>query len=103
MIKKTTSFIRIILLFMVFSTIKNAWSYDYPVAGLQPHSRPTGAPVIKEVVKNQIIVNKELWGIEPPLPPNIANFLSNQGNWFTPFSRPGMLSPYDLRNKHWGF
>jgi hypothetical protein len=73
---------------------------DYPIAGLQPDRRPAGAPVIGEVAKDEAWQVQATAGITPPLPASIQGMLADQGNWYTPFSQPGMTGPYDLRRRH---
>lgn len=73
----------------------------YPIAGVEPWHRPTGAPVIKEVRKDKAWYRRALHGIRPPYPASFR-FLEDQGNWYTPFNHPGMLPPYDLRRWHTG-
>lgn len=69
------------------------------IAGLNPSQRPEGAPVIREVDKPEGWYTRALTGISRPYPPSLR-FLEDQGNWYTPFNRPGMLPPYDLRGWH---
>ena len=69
---------------------------EYPIAGTQPSQRPQGAPVIQQVQRDPGWYNRALTGISMPYP-NSLRFLENQGNWYTPFDRPGMHSPYDIR------
>jgi hypothetical protein len=71
----------------------------FPIAGTQPWERPAGAPVIREVQKPAGWFTRALTGISQPYPPSLR-FLEDQGNWYTPFNRPGMLSPYDIRGWH---
>ena len=71
----------------------------YPVAGLAPYQRPTGAPVIAHVSHGPPWYAAALTGVIPPYPTSLR-FLEDQGNWYTPFNRPGMLPPYDLRGWH---
>ena len=71
-------------------------SAEYPVAGVQPEQRPAGAPVIQQVQKNGAWYARALTGLQPPYPASMR-FLEDQGNWFTPFSHPGMTGRYDLR------
>jgi hypothetical protein len=71
----------------------------YPVAGTTPWQRPAGAPVIEWVRHDQGWYEHALTGISPPYPRSLY-FLDNQGNWYTPFNRPGMLPPYDIRGWH---
>lgn len=72
---------------------------DYPIGGSTPDRRPEGAPVITEVVRDQAWYQEALRGISQPYPPGLQ-FLDDQGNWYTPFDRPGMLGRYDLRGWH---
>jgi hypothetical protein len=37
--------------------------------------------------------------VSQPYPASLR-FLEDQGNWYTPFNRPGMLPPYDIRGWH---
>lgn len=69
------------------------------IAGLHPDQRPEGAPIITEVFKDQAWYAKALTGVSWPYP-NSLRFLDNQGNWYTPFTRPGMIGRYDLRGWH---
>ncbi len=75
-----------------FSAIATA---DYPIAGTTPWQRPVGAPVIEWVQHDRAWFAKALTGISQPYPRSLY-FLDNQGNWYTPFNRPGMPA-YDLR------
>lgn len=69
------------------------------IAGVAPYQRPAGAPVITEYHKDAAWFAQALHGIEPPFPYSLR-FLESQGAWFTPFRRPGMTGPYDIRNWH---
>lgn len=69
----------------------------YPVAGLEPDQRPAGAPAITTAQEPGA---GALHGVIAPVPENIGKFLRNQGNWYTPFTRPGMTGPYDIRGWH---
>ncbi len=71
----------------------------YPIAGTTPWQRPVGAPVIEWVQHDKAWFENALTGISPPYPRSLY-FLDNQGNWYTPFNRPGMLPPYDIRGWH---
>jgi hypothetical protein len=71
----------------------------YPVAGLAPQARPAGAPTISSFERTAAWRANALKGVSEPYPPSL-NFLDNQGAWYTPFSRPGMPTPYDLRGLH---
>lgn len=69
------------------------------IAGLNPDQRPINAPVILEVFKDQAWYAKALTGVTQPYP-NSLRFLDDQGNWYTPFNRPGMTGRYDIRGWH---
>ncbi|MBK8508065.1 MAG: hypothetical protein V9G63_16060 [Candidatus Competibacter sp.] len=69
------------------------------ISGLIPSQRPANAPIIKIVQKNGSWYKKALTGIEPPYPFSLR-FLEDQGNWHTPFNRPGMTGAYDIRGWH---
>ena len=71
----------------------------YPIAGVHPDRRPEGAPVIDAVKKDEAWYAHSLRGVTKPYP-NSLKFLEDQGNWFTPFTRPGMPGPYDIRGLH---
>jgi hypothetical protein len=72
---------------------------DYPVAGTAPWQRPIGAPVITEVDHPGAWYTAALYGVSRPYPYSLR-FLEYQGNWNTPFNRPGMPAPYDIRGWH---
>ena len=72
---------------------------DYPIAGLNPSQRPVGAPVIEWVNHDQSWYQHALTGIQQPYPRSLY-FLDNQGDWHTPFNRPGMKGRYDIRGWH---
>lgn len=71
----------------------------YPIAGTTPYQRPAGAPTIEWVQHDQTWFKKSLTGVKRPFPRSLY-FLDNQGNWYTPFTRPGMPGRYDLRGWH---
>lgn len=71
----------------------------YPVGGTQPSQRPAGAPVIRTVDKPAGWYTRALTGISRPYPASLR-FLEDQGNWYTPFDRPGMIGRYDIRGWH---
>ncbi len=76
---------------------------EYPVAGTTPEQRPSGAPVLKKVVKNDAWYQNALKGIEYPQTEGgiqLFNLLLQQGNWYSPFIHPGMVGKYDIRNMH---
>ncbi len=71
----------------------------YPIAGVTPWQRPEGAPTILWLQHDKAWYQEALTGIRPFYPYSLY-FLDNQGNWYTPFTRPGMLPPYDIRGWH---
>jgi hypothetical protein len=71
----------------------------YPIAGTQPSARPAGAPVVREVLKPAGWYSEALNAISKPYPTSLG-FLEDQGNWYTPFNRPGMVGRYDIRRWH---
>jgi hypothetical protein len=70
------------------------------VAGLAPWQHPAAAPAIKEFAPGDAWRTAALRGVDTPVPDTIARFLDSQGAWYTPFTRPGMPGPYDLRGMH---
>lgn len=68
---------------------------SYPIAGVDPDRRPEGAPIIREVQRSKDWEKRFYQGISKPYPPHLDAV--DQGAWYTPFSRPGMTEPYDLR------
>lgn len=69
------------------------------VAGTSPSTRPATAPVIKKVTHDGAWYSQALRGVDEPYPASFR-FLEHQGAWHTPFNRPGMVGPYDLRGWH---
>jgi hypothetical protein len=69
------------------------------IAGLKPWERPAGAPVITEFAKDQAWYAAALQGVDKPYPGSLK-FLDDQGGWFNPFTRPGMLGLFDIRGWH---
>ncbi len=76
-----------------------AAAQSFPVAGLTPSERPASAPVVAEFPKDADWYARALTGVEPPYPASLR-FLEDQGAWHTPFLRPGMTGPYDIRRWH---
>ena len=74
---------------------------EYPIAGLTPYERPSGAPVIEQVVKKDGWYQDALTGVSKPYPSSLG-FLEDQGNWYTPFIHPGMPGRYDIRGWYGG-
>ena len=72
---------------------------DYPIAGTQPDQRPEGAPEVSQMSKDRSWYDRALTGLYPPHPRSFR-FLEDQGNWYTPFTIPGMTGPYDIRGWH---
>ena len=72
---------------------------EFPVAGTQPYARPVGAPTITTVTRDQAWFQRAMRGISQPYPASLG-WLNDQGNWYTPFNRPGMPPPYDIRGWH---
>lgn len=70
-----------------------------PVAGLEPHQRPAGAPALVEFRQTPQWRAHALQGVAEPVPPSLK-FLDSQGAWYTPFNHPGMDGRYDLRALH---
>ena len=66
------------------------------VAGLAPHQRPEGAPVIKDFTPDPAWRARALTGVSAPVPASLQ-FLDHQGAWYTPFNHPGWPGYYDLR------
>lgn len=65
------------------------------VAGLRPFERPAGAPVVNAFEASDAWRAKALKGVGEPQ--TGVGFLKDQGAWYTPFNRPNMPSPYDIR------
>ena len=72
----------------------------YPIAGITPHQRPENAPLISQSPEKDADWYKNaLHSIAEPYPASLR-FLDDQGDWHTPFNRPGMTGPYDIRKWH---
>lgn len=69
------------------------------IAGLRPHERPAAAPKTTTLVRDPRWLAGATEGIVEPVPPSLK-FLQDQGDWYTPFIRPGMPGPYDIRGLH---
>jgi len=72
---------------------------DTVITGVAADRRPVTAPTIHVFTKDAAWYEHSLQGIERPYPASLR-FLEDQGAWFTPFSRPGMTGPYDIRRWH---
>lgn len=88
-----------ITVFVVSSAMCDVTGAEYPVAGTMPWQRPPGAPVITSVDHPGAWYTAALHGVTRPYPYSLR-FLEDQGNWHTPFNRPGMPGPYDIRGWH---
>ncbi|MDY6991804.1 MAG: hypothetical protein SVR94_04245 [Pseudomonadota bacterium] len=73
-----------------------ATAEDIFIAGVHPERRPVNAPMIQKVEKARQWYDQAVSGISPPFPASFR-FLDDQGRWYTPFNRPGMPPPYDIR------
>lgn len=69
------------------------------VAGTTPDRRPEAAPRISTFKLGPDALRSATKGVEKPHPQSLR-FLDNQGAWYTPFDRPGMPGPYDIRGLH---
>lgn len=69
------------------------------IAGTAPSVRPANAPIITEFIKDAKWMVRALHGVDEPYPASLS-FLDDQGAWFNPFIRPGMLGVYDIRHWH---
>lgn len=69
------------------------------VAGSTPSARPANAPSLLAVARDAGWYDKALSGVAAPYPQSLK-FLADQGNWYTPFTEPGMTGPYDIRHRH---
>ena len=90
---------RTIAAIALVSSASSMAAADYPIAGTSPAERPQAAPRITTVDKDQSWYGQALSGLPPPYPASFR-FLEDQGNWHTPFNRPGMTGPYDVRGWH---
>jgi hypothetical protein len=84
---------------VIFSVTASAADGVFPIAGIDPSQRPEGAPVIAESSKDAAWYKEALTGVSEPYPGSLR-FLEDEGAWYTPFNRPGMPGPYDLRGWH---
>ncbi len=67
------------------------------IAGVAPSERRTDIPVPNTFEKDRAWFEAALFGISEPYPWSLR-FLEDQEAWYTPFSRPGMMGGYDIRN-----
>ena len=66
------------------------------VGGMTPSQRPKDAPRITELQRDPAWYRKALTGVSKPYPLSLL-FLDRQGDWYTPFTRPGAPNVYDIR------
>lgn len=66
------------------------------ISGIAPDQRPASAPKVMAAVHPQTWYAHAVTGVVAPYPQSLF-FLDNQGDWYTPFNRPGMPAPYDIR------
>lgn len=97
--KMVRGYVRLALGLVAVAYSLTCLAADYPVAGVKPDARPANAPVISSVQHDDAWHRRALTGIDAPYPPSLR-FLDDQGNWYTPFNRPGMPGPYDIRGWH---
>lgn len=69
------------------------------VGGSTPDRRPEGAPRLQTLDKSPQWYAAALTGVTAPIPPTLK-FLDDQGAWFNPFNRAGMMGRYDIRGWH---
>lgn len=69
------------------------------VGGITPSQRPAGFPAIRGIHNGTDWYRRALTGVTEPYPQSLV-FLDHQGEWYTPFTRPGMPAVYDLRGWH---
>ena len=84
---------------LLLAAVSTVHATDHPIAGVTPWQRPQGAPTITAVDRSGDWYTRALHGVSRPYPYSLR-FLEDQGNWHTPFNRPGMLRWYDLRGWH---
>lgn len=88
-----------VLSLLLIGSVANVVAAEYPVAGTHPSQRPAEAPQIAEVRHPGAWYTAALHGISRPYPHSLR-FLEDQGDWHTPFNRPGMTGRYDIRGWH---
>ncbi len=88
-----------VVMALLFAGASAPASADNLIAGETPWERPIGAPQITEVNHPGAWYTAALHGVSRPYPQSLR-FLEDQGNWYTPFNRPGMGGRYDIRGWH---
>ena len=91
--------LRLAVLTLALGSSSLALASDVPIAGVKPYERPAGAPTLATHYKAADWYTRALTGVSQPYPGSLR-FLENQGRWYTPFARPGMTGPYDIRGWH---
>jgi hypothetical protein len=84
---------------LLLAMVSASGAGDLQIAGTQPSQRPQGAPRIITVDHPGAWYTSALHGVTRPYPHSLR-FLEDQGNWHTPFNRPGMTGRYDIRGWH---
>ncbi len=97
--KKTKRSVALLCLLLLGAGMAIPVSAGSFVAGVQPDQRPQGAPKLTVMNKDLAWYTQALTGVSEPYPRSLR-FLEDQGNWHTPFNRPGMPPPYDIRGWH---
>lgn len=92
---------RMMVLALLVATFEAKAAADYPIAGVNPDRRPENAPVLRENVRPAGSEERFFFGVSRPRPASLSWFV-DQGGWYTPFDRPGMTGPYDIRAWHTG-
>ena len=90
---------RIAAFFIALGLCGLSLASDVPIAGANPSERPAGAPVVTTHEKTGEWYSQALTGVSQPYPGSLR-FLERQGRWHTPFTKPGMTGPYDIRGWH---
>jgi hypothetical protein len=88
-----------VALTLLFASVSALAAGSHPIAGMQPSQRPFAAPAITTVDHPGAWYRFALHGVTRPYPHSLR-FLEDQGNWHTPFNRPGMTGRYDIRGWH---
>lgn len=84
---------------LVAASIAASASEAVVVGAMTPSIRPPNAPAIHGIHNGVDWYRHALTGVSAPYPPSLS-FLDVQGEWYTPFTRPGMPGPYDIRHWH---
>ncbi len=90
---------RLLAAIAMIVTITPVQAQDIFVSGIRPDERPAGAARVADEPHPRSWYVAALTGLAPPYPRSLY-FLDVQGNWYTPFTVPGMTGPYDIRGWH---